>query len=329
MSIVCLGSGRMAQGIAIACARVGHDAVMLDVKPRTPEELAAARARAFAEIAANLEALVEAGDARSVDRAGLLARIRFGTLAEASDILAAAEVVFEGVPEVLEIKRAAFAAIAPSLPPATIVASTSSSMLSTTLADMVPNPNRFLNAHWLNPAFLIPLVELSPHPGTDPAVTDRLADLLTALGKRPVRCSPAPGYIVPRLQSLIMNEAARMIEEGVATAEDIDRATRFGFGIRYASMGVAEFIDFGGNDILYYASKSLAKALDAPRFESPPIVGRFMAEGRDGIKTGLGFYDWSGVDVHAYRVAFLKRLLDQNALLDKETKTNQPNSTKK
>jgi 3-hydroxybutyryl-CoA dehydrogenase len=122
-------------------------------------------------------------------------------------------------------------------------------------------------------------------------------------------CAPAPGYIVPRLQSLIMNEAARMIEQGVASAEDIDRATRYGLGFRYANMGVVEFIDFGGNDILYYASRYLARALGDERYASPAIVDRYMHEGRNGLRDGKGFYDFTGVDVAAYKDEALGRML--------------------
>ena len=218
----------------------------------------------------------------------------------------------------MEAKRSAFAAIAPVVPPETILASTTSTFLSTDIATLVTRPERFLNAHWLNPAFVIPLVELSAHAGTDPAVTTSLATLLEEIGKVPVRCAAAPGYIVPRLQSLLMNEAARMIEQGVATAEDIDRATRFGLGLRYASMGVVEFIDFGGNDILHYASAYLANALGDQRYASPSIVGRHMAEKRNGLKDGKGFYDWSDRDLPAYRASLLSRLVAQVHLADRD-----------
>ena len=100
-----------------------------------------------------------------------------------------------------------------------------------------------------------------------------------------------------------------MIEQGVATAEDIDKATRHGLGFRYASMGVVEFIDFGGNDILYYASRYLAQALNDPRYGSPGIVDRYMQEGRNGVRSGQGFYDWRDVDTDAYRKDALGRLL--------------------
>jgi 3-hydroxybutyryl-CoA dehydrogenase len=182
-------------------------------------------------------------------------------------------------------------------------------MLSTQLAGLVPRPERFLNCHWLNPAYLIPLVEISPHAGTDPAVTARMKNLLEAIGKKPVVCAASPGFIVPRLQALVMNEAARMVEQGVASAQDVDRAVRYGFGIRYASMGVVEFIDYGGLDILYYASHYLAKALGEPRFLPPAIVDRYMHAGRRGLRDGKGFFDWQAVDAAAYRREVLARQL--------------------
>ena len=103
--------------------------------------------------------------------------------------------------------------------------------------------------HWLNPAYVIPVVEISTHPGTDAAAVARTREIMESAGKLPVVCGVAPGYIVPRLQALVMNEAARMVEEGVASAEEIDKATRFGLGLRFAALGVVEFIDFGGYDI--------------------------------------------------------------------------------
>ena len=174
---------------------------------------------------------------------------------------------------------------------------------------LVTQPDRLINAHWLNPAYVIPLVELSVHAGTSSTVRQRLSALLKGIGKVTVECGPAPGYIVPRLQALIMNEAARMIEEGVATAEDIDRATRYGLGLRFAAMGVVEFIDFGGNDILYHASRYLSRTLDAGRYTAPAIVDTMMAEGRNGLKSGQGFYNYRDIDVDSYRLDVLKRTM--------------------
>jgi 3-hydroxybutyryl-CoA dehydrogenase len=147
----------------------------------------------------------------------------------------------------------------------------------------------------------VPLVELSPGVRTRPEVTAKLKALLESIGKVPVVCAPRPGYIVPRIQALAMNEAARMVEEGVATAEEIDRAIKYGFGFRFAVLGMLEFIDWGGGDILYYASRYLTKALDSERYAAPAIVERNMHEGRIGLRTGQGFLDYANLDVDAYR----------------------------
>jgi 3-hydroxybutyryl-CoA dehydrogenase len=304
-----LGAGRMGRGIAHAFAYAGHEVVLIDAKPRDPAAADALRTEAYAEIRASLTALAEAGgfDARKIDP--ILARVRFAAHEEAATALGAIDVLFEAVPEVLEAKRAAFEFAGAYLREDAIVASTTSTMLSTQLAGLVPRPARFLNCHWLNPAYLIPLVELSPHEGTDRAVIERMKYLLETIGKKPVECNAAPGFIVPRLQALVMNEAARMVEQGVASAEDVDRAVRYGFGIRYASMGVVEFIDFGGLDILHYASHYLAQALGEPRFEPPAIVDRYMREGRRGLRDGRGFFDWATVDVAEYRAQVLARQL--------------------
>lgn len=304
-----LGAGRMGRGIAHAFAYAGHEVVLIDSKPREAKAAARLQEEALVEIRASLTALADAGgfDAREIE--AIMKRVRFIAFDHAKKALAEVDVLFEGVPEVLEAKRAAFAFAGEHLRADAIVASTTSTMLSTELAALVARPERFLNCHWLNPAYLIPLVELSPHAGTEPAVTGRMKRLLEAIGKKPVVCKAAPGFIVPRLQAIVMNEAARMVEQGLASAEDVDRAVRYGFGIRYATMGVVEFIDYGGLDILYYASRYLARALAEPRFEPPAIIERYMHEGRRGLREGEGFFDWKGVDTARYRREVLARQL--------------------
>ena len=306
--IATLGAGRMGRGIAHAFAYAGHEVLLIDVKARSAAATATLEREALAEIDASLASLASLGAFDDAERAGVMARITFAGRDQAPAALARTEVLFEGVPEVREAKVEALAYACAHLPATAIIASTTSSFLVSMLAPHVCNAERFLNAHWLNPAYLIPLVELSPHAGTEPEALQRLKSILEGIGKVPVVCAAAPGYIVPRLQSLIMNEAARMIEEGVASAQDIDLATRYGFGFRYAAMGVVEFIDYGGNDILFYASRYLAGAL-GERYASPPIVERYMREGRNGLSTGQGFYDYTQRDVAVYRREALARLL--------------------
>jgi 3-hydroxybutyryl-CoA dehydrogenase len=308
--VATLGAGRMGRGIALSFACAGRRIVVVDAKERSRSAFEQLRDDALRDIEAQIEVLVDLGIIPLVAVRRILARIEVCSRDEACDRLARVDLLFEGVPEVMAAKSQALAYADRWLPADAIVASTSSTFLSTSLAALVSSPQRFLNAHWLNPAHLIPLVEISPHPLTEPQVTRRLQQTLESIGKVIVLCSASPGYIVPRLQALLMNEAARMIEQGVATAEDIDLATRYGFGIRYAAMGVVEFIDVGGNDILYYASRYLSEALGDQRYASPEIVGRLMAQGQNGLRSGKGFHDWSGKDIGVYRRQSTARLLE-------------------
>jgi 3-hydroxybutyryl-CoA dehydrogenase len=306
MKIAAVGAGRMGRGIALAFAYAGHDVALVDLKVRS--DWNRLREEALAEMQASLAMLAELG-AMPADAVGrVMSRITVHPQTEAR-LLAQAEIIFEAVPETLEAKRDAFARICELAAPDAVLASTTSTILVTDLVPLVTRPERLLNAHWLNPAYLIPLVELSTHPGTASDVVNKVRGLLEDAGKVPVVCGPTPGYIVPRLQALIMNEAARMVEEGAASAEDIDKATRYGLGLRFAAIGVIEFIDYGGNDILYYASEYLARTVSAERYTAPQNVQRLMHEGHLGLKSGRGFYDYRSRDTRAYRKDVLDRTL--------------------
>lgn len=304
-----VGAGRMGRGIAIAFAYAGHRIALVDLRRRTEEAWRQLADEARAEIVGSLQGLVQLGalDPALVDP--IASRIEFVDAARAAGALAEAELVFEGVPETLEAKRDAFSFLNEHCRDDAILTSTTSSILVTQLAELVRRPERFLNMHWLNPAYMIPVVELSAHAGTHADVVHRARRIMESIGKLPVLCGAAPGYIVPRLQALVMNEAARMVDEGVATAEEIDKATRFGMGLRFAALGVVEFIDFGGADILHHASREMSASIDAVRYAAPPVIGRMVEENRLGLKSGRGFYDYSDRDVAAYRRDVLQRTL--------------------
>ena len=310
MRIAALGAGRMGRGIGHVFAYAGYRVDILDFKPRAREEALRLQAAARAEIAGNLQLLRDFG-VLGADQVGpILERIRIVPIGEAEEALAGADVIFEGVTETLEAKRDAFARACRSARADAVIASTTSSMLADALAELVTRPERFLNAHFLNPAYLIPLVEVSPARATTEATFHKMKALLESAGKVVVRCAASPGFIVPRLQAAAMNEAARLVEEGVATPEDIDRAVRSGFGPRYTAMGLCEFIDYGGVDILYYAASSMARALEAPRYEPPAIVRQLMESGRRGAREGEGFYDWRGRDLPAYQRDLVGRFVE-------------------
>ena len=312
--IVALGAGRMGRGIAQVFAYAGHDVTILDFKERDVTDSDALLAAGKAEIKENLEFLVSLDVLVAAKIPAILERIHGTSISEAEDVLRDAEYIFEGVPEVLELKEDAISRASELAPETAVIASTTSTMLVTTLAAFSKHPENFLNAHFLNPAYLIPLVEVSPSEQTDKAKLKAFTELLESIGKTPVQCKASPGYIVPRFQSLIMAEAVRMIEEGIATAEDIDRAVTTGFGVRYATMGPVEFIDWGGVDILHYANQYLSKEL-GERFKAPDVVAQKIADGHLGMNHGKGFYDFENMDVEAYKreklstfIALLKHL---------------------
>ena len=304
-----VGAGRMGRGIAIAFAYAGHRIALVDLKRRTPEAWEKLRDEARSEVMASLHVLAQLGAMGRERVDEIAARVEYVDAASAHGVLAQADLVFEGVPETMEAKRDAFGQLNEMCREDAVLTSTTSSILVTQLAPLVRERRRFFNMHWLNPAYVIPVVELSTHPETDPAVVARTREFMESIGKLPVVCGPAPGYIVPRLQALVMNEAARMVQEGVATAEEIDKATRYGMGLRFAALGVLEFIDFGGADILYHASREMSGSIDAARYETPQVIERMMEENRLGLKTGSGFYDYAGRETTAYRRDVLARTL--------------------
>ncbi len=219
--------------------------------------------------------------------------------------------VQEALPEIVDLKREILRRVSASVAPETILASTSSTISPRHMADAVHGDERFLVVHWLNPAHIIPLVEVVPGRATAGAVVERTVAFLEKLGKVPVRCADSPGFIGPRMQALLMNEAVRLVEEGVATPEDVDRAFRAGMGFRYATVGIFEFIDWGGVDILHRASGFLAEALGDDRFRPARLVEEKMARNELGPKTGRGFFDYTGDRREAFETAKVRALLRQ------------------
>lgn len=300
-TIAAVGAGRMGRGMAVAFAYSGHPVRLIDAKPRPMAEFDRLRAEIRAELRATFALMADVGLMQAAEADAMLARVEVVGHEDLAAALAGVPFIFEGVPETLEAKREVFDLLSRHANADAVIASTTSTILSNDLQGFVTPPERFLNAHWLNPAYLVPLVEVSPGDATDPAITARLIDLLEGIGKVPVTCAASPGYIVPRIQALAMNEAARLVEEGVASSADIDKATKYGFGFRFAVLGLLEFIDWGGGDILYHASRHMTRATGQDRFAAPDIIEANMAEGRRGLRDGRGFLDYDALDVAAYQ----------------------------
>lgn len=317
-NIAVIGAGRMGRGIALAFAWAGYPVALIDSEQRPNDAFQEFAVSVHTDIDTEFALLAKTG-ALSADRARQIAAdIDIVARAASREALQNADFIFEAVAEVLEIKESTYAWLSEVASHRAIVASTTSTILADTLAGFIVGSERFSNAHWLNPAYLMPLVEISPSDQTSSDTVVALKQLLAGIGKVPVVCKASPGYIVSRIQALALNEAARLVEEGVASAEDIDQAIRVGFGPRCSIFGLLEFVDWGGGDILYYASSYLAKNIDEVRFSSPAIVERNMREGRNGLRDGVGFYDYADRDIAAYqcqRLTELVRLLRAQSLL--------------
>lgn len=303
-----LGAGRIGRPIAVTFALGGWRVRLIDLKERTPADASAMLARARAEMRRDLGLMAEEGLIKPAEVEPALARIEDRV---DLDGLGTCRFVQEALPESRDLKREVFRRVGPRLGPDAIVASTSSTISPSQLADALPRAERFLGAHWLNPAHVIPLVEVVPGPRTAETVVAETIALLERLGKVPVRCADSPGFIGPRLQVLLMNEAVRLVEQGVATPEDVDRAFKAGMGFRYGAIGIFEFIDWGGVDVLYHASRYMTDALGDDRFRPATLVEAKMAAGELGPKTGRGFFDYAGARRDAFETAKMRALLRQ------------------
>ena len=307
-AVAVLGAGRIGRPIAATFALGGHQVRLVDLKERSAAEREALFEDARREIARDLALMVEEGVIPEAAPAAALGRIV--TLAGV-EALEGCRFIQEALPEDLDLKRRTLAGLAGRVAPDAIIASTSSTISPSHLVDSVPRSERFLVAHWLNPAHIIPLVEVVPGPKTAPDVVEHTMALLEELGKVPVRCGDSPGFIGPRLQVLLMNEAVRLVEEGVATPEDVDRAFRAGMGFRYGAIGIFEFIDWGGVDILHRASRFMTTATGDPRFAPARLVEDKIARNELGPKTGRGFFDYTGERRERFEADKLRSLLRQ------------------
>ena len=298
IDVAIVGPGRMGVGIATAVlmARQGHRVTLLDMKNRGPGQTLAALERARAEIGANLKLLSELG-AIEARWEPLLEDLRLS--ADPLQGLAGASLVFEALPETQEAKRPFYEEAGRLVREGTVVASATSTFDVRVFSSLYARPAWVLTAHWLNPAFLMPLVEIARTEATEPEAVEELRRFLLRIGKIPVTLRSSPGFIVPRIQTAAMNEAVRILEEGVATAEEIDTAIKSGFGFRLAVLGLIEFIDLGGVDILAHAGEYLHSALQQPQFRPPRLVAELMAKGEVGPRAGKGFFDYAEVDTRA------------------------------
>ena len=272
-----LGGGRMGAGIAHAFLLAGSHVTVV-------ERDAASADAALARVSDSIR--------RSVDRDSSLQETDIaGRLTTGSDIAAFADLdlVIEAVPEDRELKEHALARAEAAMPAHATLASNTSSISIDDLATHRLRPELFLGLHFFNPVPASALVEIVHGTATDPAVTDRAGGWVSALGKTPIVVSDSPGFASSRLGVMLGLEAIRMLEEGVATAADIDAAMTLGY--RHP-VGPLRTTDIVGLDVRLGIAEELERAL-GERFAPPELLRRMVAEGKLGRKSGEGFYTWN------------------------------------
>lgn len=208
-----------------------------------------------------------------------------------SEAVADADLVIEAVTEDIDVKRDVLGACDAGAPAGAIIASNTSSLPINELAQFVSRPERFLGMHWFNPPEWTPGVEVIPAEGTDPVVVKRVFELLVAIGKRPSIVAATTGFVANRLQMALFCEAARCVEEGLASPREIDEVVRSCFGFRLPYFGPFQIADMAGLDV-YRAVLHQHEQAFGERFKVPVRVEELVSEGRRGTASGAGFYDY-------------------------------------
>lgn len=279
-SAAVIGAGTMGHGIAHALAAAGIRTRLFDVA-------AAAVEKGLAAVRANLEKGVAKGKVTAAERDAALACLA-GT-SDLGEAVAGAQVVIEAVPEDLALKQRIFGDLGRRCGPEVLLASNTSSLPVGEIARATAHPERVLGLHFFNPVHLMKLVEVVRAQTTDPRCVARALELARAMGKDPIEVRDSPGFASSRLGLAIGLEAMRMVEEGVATVQDIDKAMTLGYGF---PMGPLRLTDLVGLDVRLAIAEHLERELGS-RFAPPRVLRQKVAAGELGKKSGRGFYDWT------------------------------------
>jgi 3-hydroxybutyryl-CoA dehydrogenase len=278
--ITILGTGTMGRGIAYLSAVAGYDTVLFDAD-------AGALDAARAAVESILRKGVEKGKVTDDQAVGALARLQI--VPELEPAVNGADLVIEAVPESYELKTDLFAQADLFCGDDTILASNTSSISITKLASNVERRDRFVGMHFFNPPHVMKLIEIVRGERTDDRTVRDVREVAEKMGKTAIVVRDSPGFATSRLGVAIGLEAIRMLEEGVGSAEDIDRAMELGYN---HPMGPLRLTDLVGLDVRLGIAEVLASTL-GPRFEPPQLLRDMVAQGKLGRKTGAGFYTWN------------------------------------
>ncbi|AQX81365.1 3-hydroxyacyl-CoA dehydrogenase [Plantibacter flavus] len=306
-TIAVVGSGYMGGGIAQVLALSGATVRIADIS----EEIAR---KNYDRLIAEAEQFVADGlfPADAVER--ILANV--SPAASIEEAVTGADFIEEAVPEKIEIKHETLRRISAAASPDAIIGSNTSTILIGSLAEAVTNPERFLGVHFSNPAPFIPGVELIPHETTADAAIATVEEIVAATGKETARVKDATGFVLNRLQYALFHEATQLVEEGVATPEDIDTIVRTTFGFRLPVFGPFAIADMAGLDVYSFCYASLQTRWPE-RFATPDSLKELVDAGKFGTKSGAGYLDVPAdrtPELIAYRnkaYVAIKRLMDE------------------
>ncbi len=274
-----LGTGTMGPGMGAVLARAGLQVKLFDVSPDALE-----RAKGMV---GNVEGVLDRLEVPVRDG---------GSIAYSSDqaeALDGAELVAEAIPEQVELKRKVFAEIEGQISSETIIASNTSGIPPTTLAEGLQHPERVIGWHWSNPPHLIPMNEVIPGEQTDPAVTGQIEELTRRIGYHPVTLKKeAPGFVENRVLYAIMRECLALVDEGVIDVEGLDLCVKWGIGYKLAVVPPIQLLDMAGLDIYTSVASYLNQSLSNMTDVSSTATD-LKNSGRLGIKTGSGFFDYT------------------------------------
>ncbi len=275
-----VGAGTMGNGIAQACAVAGVGALMLDVNP-------AALEKGVATISGSLDRLLKKEKITAEQKAAAMARVKTtSTLAD----LAACDYVIEAATENESLKVKILKDLDAALKPETIIATNTSSISITQLAAATKRPDRFIGMHFFNPVPMMALVELIRGLATSDTTLATAQELAKALGKTPITVKNSPGFVVNRILCPMINEAIFCLQEGLATAEDIDAGMKLGTNQPIGPLALADMI---GLDIMIAVMNVFYEGFNDPKYRPAPLLKEMVAAGYLGRKTGRGFYTYA------------------------------------
>lgn len=279
MRICVLGAGTMGHGIAQVCAFGGHKVVIRDIDENVLDT-------GLESIKSNLDGGIERGKVTEEERTATLDRIDITTDLEAG--VRDADVVIEAVPEDLDLKQDIFRDVEAIVTDNTIIASNTSSLSVTSIASVLTHPERAIGMHFFNPVHIMGLLEIVTAEQTSTGTKSRTLEIANSIDKTPIVVRDVPGFASSRLGVTLGVEAIRMVEQGVASAEDIDTAMTLGYN---HPMGPLELTDLVGLDVRLDVLEYLTAEL-GERFRPPQLLKRMVRAGNLGRKTGKGFYVW-------------------------------------